>query len=186
VPATDRLEKWKRWIHEDIRHEVVGMYWRRKLWLDVNEILGANPAVGQTSSLFWSFHHYNYSAAQAVAIRRQADRRRDVCSLRRLLEEIASHPALIPGFDAATARSDASALESAADAVKGYVDEHLAHDAAEPTVATAPTFRDLHEAIDVMCATFQQYAVTLTGAWWALDGLIQDDWRAIFRAPWIS
>jgi hypothetical protein len=186
VAAIDRLEKWKRWIHEDIRHEVVGMYWRRKMWLEVNAILGANPAVGQTPSLFWSFHHYNYSAAQAVAIRRQADRRRDVCSLRRLLEEMASHAALVPGFDPTSARSDAVTLDSAADAVKGYVDEHVAHDAAEPTVATAPTFGDLHEAIDVICATFQQYAVTLTGAWCALDGLIQGDWRSIFRAPWIS
>jgi hypothetical protein len=48
VPATDNLEKWKRWIHKDIRHEVVGMYSRRKMWLDMNEILGANPAVGPT------------------------------------------------------------------------------------------------------------------------------------------
>lgn len=98
---------------------------------------------------------------------------------------MANHPALIPGFDAATARTDAAELEKAADAVKGYVDEHLAHDAAEPTIATAPTFKDLHGAIDVICATFQQHAVTLTGAWWALDGLIQDDWRSIFRQPWI-
>jgi hypothetical protein len=99
---------------------------------------------------------------------------------------MANHAALISGFDATTARSDAATLESAADAVKGYVDEHLAHDAAEPTVAIAPTFKDLHESIDVICATFQQYAVTLTGAWWAFDGLIQDDWRAIFRAPCIG
>lgn len=89
APVPQKVQKWREWISNDIRHDVVGMYFRRQMWCDVNEILQSNPSVSQLRSSFWSFHHENCAAAQAVAIRRQADNRKDTCSLRRLLEEIA-------------------------------------------------------------------------------------------------
>jgi hypothetical protein len=91
----DQLRKWRTWIDHDIRHNVVGMYFRRQMWRDVNEILLANPTVGQQPSAFWDFYQESYAAAQAVAIRSQADDRRDTCSLRRLLGEIAARPDLL-------------------------------------------------------------------------------------------
>lgn len=89
-----QVKQWRAWIHGDIYSEVMGMFWRRKMWLDVDEMLSANPSVGLTPSAFWSFYHGNYAATQAIAIRRQADKRGDTSSLWRLLHEITRKPEL--------------------------------------------------------------------------------------------
>jgi hypothetical protein len=221
MPVDQRVQRWRTWIHEDIRHDVVGMYFRRQMWLEINEILIANPTVGGRQSSFWAFHHENYAAAQAFAIRRQTDTRRDVCSLRRLLSEIAQSPDVLTRevyvdlldehqrqdelmvlranqdwdrsadqqgrrFDGAIAGADATELDLAADRVSTYVNEHVAHDAAAPIDAQAPTFEDLHQAVQDIGGVFQKYASVLTGAYWALDQMITDNWRAVFREPWIA
>jgi hypothetical protein len=59
VPA--QVQQWRSWIHGDIYSEVMGMFLRRKMWLDVNQMLGANPSVGLMPSSFWNFYHGNYA-----------------------------------------------------------------------------------------------------------------------------
>ncbi len=87
-------------------------------------------------------------------------------------------------FDRDIADRDFAALRSDAKRVSVYVNEHLAHDMASPTVAELPTFADLHAAIDSVGDLFRKYALMLTGGWWAtLEPVIQDDWKAIFRVP---
>lgn len=71
------------------------MFLRRKMWLDVDQMLGANPSEGLMPSSFWNFYHSNYAAAQSIAIRRQADKRGDTSSLWRLLKDIARKPDLL-------------------------------------------------------------------------------------------
>jgi hypothetical protein len=93
VPA--QVRQWRSWIHGDIYSEVMGMFLRRKMWLDVDQMLGANPSVGLMPSSFWNFYHGNYAAAQSIAIRRQADKRGDTSSLWRLLRDIARKPDLL-------------------------------------------------------------------------------------------
>ena len=70
----DQVAKWVRWIEGDIKNDVIGMHHRRMVWRDVDEILRANPEVSELPSMFWDFHHDNYATAQAIAVRRQADR----------------------------------------------------------------------------------------------------------------
>ena len=82
-------------------------------------------------------------------------------------------------------RRDLAALHGAAEKVRQYVNQHVAHDQAEPTMTDLPTFGDLHDAIDGIGEIFQKYAVMLTGGWNLLEPVIQDDWKAIFREPWI-
>jgi hypothetical protein len=60
VPA--QVRQWRSWIHGDIYSEVMGMFLRRKMWLDVDQMLGANPSVGLMPSSFWNFYHGNYAA----------------------------------------------------------------------------------------------------------------------------
>jgi hypothetical protein len=216
----ERVRIWRDWIHEDLRHEVVGMYVRRQMWRGINDILLANPSVGQLPSSYWHFHHDNYAAAQAIAIRRQADNTRNVRSLWRLLAELTGDPDLLTResyvalldefqaqddllvkranedwdrwsdnagrrFNGEIARADQRELERATQRVKDYVDQHVAHDQHNPTAAI-PTFEELHEAIDVIAAKFQKYAAILTGAYWALDHMIQDNWKTVFRRAWID
>src|SRR5579863_5377293 len=92
--APAKVARWRDWIHGDIRDNVVGMYFRRQMWREVNEMLQASP-VAQIPSAFWDFYHENYAAAQAIAIRRQADKTRGTRSLLKLIQEIYGNPALL-------------------------------------------------------------------------------------------
>lgn len=76
--------------------------------------------------------------------------------------------------------------KKAAERVSIYVNEHLAHDAAMPRAAELPTFNDLYDAIDAISSTFQKYAGILNGTTWVLEPVLDSDWRAIFRMPWIN
>ena len=74
------LPKWRSWIEKDIKPDVIEMHFRRAVWREINKITLANPKVAAPNP-FWDFHHENYVVTQAVAVRRQADRRSDVRSL---------------------------------------------------------------------------------------------------------
>jgi hypothetical protein len=81
--------------------------------------------------------------------------------------------------------ADLARLASESAAMKTFVDEHVAHDAVEPT-AEPPTFDDMNAAIDVIGEMFKKYSNVLTaGSWVYLEPTIQEDWTAIFRVPWI-
>ena len=66
------------------------MHFKRMMWRELNAMLKANPTVAESLSAFWSFRWVNYATAQAIAIRRQADVRRDRCSLGRMITEMRS------------------------------------------------------------------------------------------------
>jgi hypothetical protein len=217
VDAT--VAKWRSWIEGPIRSDVVSMHFKRLIWREVAAMMSANPTVGEIPSAFWDFHQENYAVAQAIAIRRQADRDPRTCSLAVLIGEMHNNAELLTredhlgllgdratdelmtqranaGFtelagggdhlDLTIAGNDLATLKSAAERVRTYVNQHVAHDQANPTMTVAPTFGDLHEAIDAIGKIFQKIAVTLTGGWNELEPVIQGDWQAIFRVPWIS
>lgn len=153
-------------------------------------------------------------------IRRQADVRRDTCSLGRLITEMSWRADRLTreyyvsllgeriddelmvqrmnrGFDRLAdgadrldpkvCARDRKSLRDSAREVIAYVDEHVAHDAVEPTAADMPTYGDIHCAIDAIGEVFNKYSLALTGRWWhTLEPVIQGDWQAIFRLPWIS
>lgn len=67
-----------------------------------------------------------------------------------------------------------------------FVDQHVAHDQAEPT-AGVPTFAQLHAAIDSVGEIFKRYAVALTASMYiAVEPVMQTDWKAIFRTAWLA
>jgi AbiU2 len=215
VDAT--VAKWREWIEGPIRTDVVGMHFKRQIWREIAKIMDANPGVGELPSAFWDFYQETYAAAQAIAIRRQADTDKRTCSLARLITEMRDSAHLLTredyigllgdrpsdgmkermesGFsglagggdhlDPQIAEADLAELKSAAEQVRNYVNEHVAHDQAQPSVADLPTFGELHETIDAIGKIFQKYGVILTGAWNELEAVIQDDWKAIFRVAWI-
>jgi len=212
------VAKWRSWVEGPIRADIVGMHFKRLIWREIGKMMEANPAVGEIPSAFWDFHQENYSAAQAIAIRRQADQDHRTCSLAVLIAEMRDNPEVLTredhvsllgdradsdlltqrahaGFDKLAgggdhldpriAKDDLAELQDRARKVRTYVNQHVAHDQATPTMTTLPTFGDLHEAIDAIGVIFQKYAVMLTGGWNLLEPVIQDDWQAIFRAAWI-
>ena len=90
-----QVAKWRSWIEKDIPSDVVGMHFKRMIWREVQEMVAANPEVGEVPSAFWDFYGENYAAAQAIAVRRQADRDARTCSLARLIKEMQADAELL-------------------------------------------------------------------------------------------
>ncbi len=78
-------------------------------------------------------------------------------------------------------------LQSAAEAIKGYADRHVAHTDTR-AVGTEVTFtlNDVHVPIDVIGQLFRRYNSLFTASDYAvMVPAIQHDWLAPFRQPWI-
>jgi AbiU2 len=91
--AHQRIEKWRGWIDDRIKHEVVTMHLHWDTWSHVQKMLAANSAL--PNSYWWEFMADTYGITQAVAVRRQLDTHRDVASLGKLVAEIAEEPQII-------------------------------------------------------------------------------------------
>jgi AbiU2 len=97
-------------------------------------------------------------------------------------------------LDPAVPRADLKRLRNESNAVKKYVDKHIAHseDPGPPKdPGTAPpettlTVDEVDHAIDVIGEIFTRYYSLFTAAGMAfLEPAIQHDWLAPFRQPWI-
>jgi hypothetical protein len=88
-------------------------------------------------------------------------------------------------LDPAIPEADLAHLTSVAESVKRYVDQHVAHNDASPR-GDLPTFDDLNASIDVIGELFGKYGNLLTAASWVtVVPVMQHDWQAIFRQPWL-
>ena len=57
----------------------------------------------------------------------------------------------------------------------------------EKPLKTLPTFEDLNTAIDGIGELFNKYTLLLTqSTWGTLVPVVQFDWQAVFREPWIK
>jgi hypothetical protein len=105
-------------------------------------------------------------------------------------------------FDPKIALADLAELLAGAEKVRCYVDQHIAHfdastiprESGSPEVpppeapkGSIPTLSEVHEAIDLVGRMFQKYGNLLTAASWVdLTPVLQHDWEAVFRVPWIE
>ncbi len=88
-------------------------------------------------------------------------------------------------IDVAGVRADIQQLEAVGGVVERYANEAIAHMAGEPT-HEVPTFVDLNGAIDQIGELVKKYASLLKAEIiWQLEPVIQYDWKAPFRQPWI-
>jgi hypothetical protein len=88
-------------------------------------------------------------------------------------------------LDPAIPAADLERLTTLTKPIKDYVDKHVCHidrNRPEPTV----TMDELHEASVVVGDLFAFYASLLTAKGWVqFAPVIQHDWEAVFREPWI-
>lgn len=197
-----RLAKWVGWIQHDpqrttgpgsIWSQLVEMTHHRAIYDRLTEILVANRSMPQEYT-FFDFVTTNYLTTQALAIRRQADTHKDAATLGRLLYELeadlAGHRDLtadegLPTFTLDDVQADRSELDQVVAPVKAYVDQRLAH-MDRATAQPALTGRQIHDAVAVLQRLFGKYEHALTGAHTPdLEPVIQSDWEAVFRVPWL-
>lgn len=212
-PGPDaRRDKWIGWI-DAIGRDVSDLFIARMAWRGMVEIWTTRTPPLPDSFVFAYFAN-TYVRTQAVGIRRQVDRRRDVQSMARLLDELARFPDRIGydffvgryawgsqwvGHDAfeefdptrtgkldpRVPRADHEALLLEGEQVKTWVDQHVAHLALTPTAAV-PTFDELDSGLDLLGELYQKWLAVLTGAGLThVEPVPQYDWVAPFRQPWI-
>jgi hypothetical protein len=214
-PRDSKIEKWRQWLDEKIRPEVIGMYHHRRVYRTMGKIVERHGSL-PPSNIF-DFLRDTYVTTQSVAVRRQAETGSRVISLGTLLGEIVADPArltrdwYLATFDAddqhyaaevwqngwfagpswqhvnpGPVRDDLSQLAAVSDQVREYVNRHLAHHDRRP-LSQLPTFADLNSAIDTIGDLARKYAALLTNTdWITLVPVIQYNWLAVFQEPWIK
>lgn len=91
-------------------------------------------------------------------------------------------------LDPVIPQADLQTLRDESEKVKDYVDRHLAHMDRQPLPASdLPTLDEVHDAVDVIGELFSKYSNLFTaGSWAFLEPVVQYDWKAVFRVPWMK
>jgi AbiU2 len=211
--ADAAIERWQGDL-KVITNEVLAMNQRREIFRLLGEITTKHGSL--PSSAFFSYLNATYSATQAAAVRRQADKREDVISLRRLLTEIKEHPTLLTRewyasiytdssvspdqsweryagdvghhVDPALVENDLEALLEAAEKARQWTNKHIAHSDRE-RLDVGLTFGELDKGVDATSFFMTRYTTVLTGSsWWELSDVegLRHDLEWLFSQPWIK
>ena len=196
--ADPKIEKWLRWLEDEIQPEVMTMNLHRHVFREVGEIIDRNGSL--PPSYWFEFSSDTYATTQAVAIRRQAEVSTRVVSLGRLLQEIGGDAALLTrkfwvglwgnsdaveyGFaDAAFTKQFAPGggdhldpAIPAADLAQLMSDAESVKRYVDQHVAHndakpipgLPTLKDVDASIDLIGDLFAKYANLLTAAMWPI------------------
>jgi hypothetical protein len=122
----------------------------------------------------------NYFASAASAIRRLDDRRTDTISLRRLLEDVKKHAAVVtqenlsayrgemkPGEPSISVQEaltyDLRLLSTSGKSIHKFVDKMIAHHADDAHKITVPTYQELNVAIHTFHCIYRKWALVLAG-----------------------
>jgi hypothetical protein len=209
-----KYEKWVRWF-DAVRPDVKFLCYSRHIYLEVQRMVELNPNLHAPSS-FWPFFRCNYAASAAIAVRRLVKHHKDSHSFEGLLDDMAQNPGamtvmmyekLYEGsnrknmarrdfaafsdgrgeiLDASMLKSDLATLKGAAKKIMDFADKRVAHLDRKAAIYN-PTFDELHECISIIDGLACKYQCLLLGAYSdSMTPTIQDDWKAIFRVPWIS
>jgi hypothetical protein len=208
-----KIEKWRGWCGGQIHNELVTVSMNRRIFREIVRITDARGDLPR--SYVWAYLRETYATTQAVAIRRQADTRRRVFTLARLLRALGKNPSrlsrkfYIDNYDpddkalaevrfderfADGARkhidlkiiaSDLKLIGVYASRVKTYVDHHVALSPGEPTTGFL-ALDELDFAIDGISQLFEKYADALMGpARPIISAQLDPEWIEVFRVPWM-
>lgn len=204
--------RWRRWF-SDIRNQIHTLHHNRRIYRDVTAMIDANPAL-QVPSAFYTWMRNAYIYDMTMSVRRLVDHDRRTVSFYRLMEDIASHPEVVTRrrftagyrgwlrdsghrdferFASPAAnrihrrviRGHQRELVAAAERLKTYVDKHVAHNDRRP-MRRLPTYEELDRCIDLLGRLAKDYTLLLEQvALVEIEPVIQYDWQAPFRVPWI-
>lgn len=205
--------RWRRWF-DDIKNQIFNIHHRRQVYREVMAMVDANPAL-QVPSAFYTWMRTVYVYDTTIAVRRLVDRDRRTISFVWLMQQIADHPEVMtrsrfvaryPGWlrDAGhrdferfaspaaktihrrVIRRHQRELGAAAERLKRFVDKHVAHNDRRP-MRRLPTYAELDDCIDLLGRLAKDYNLLLEqSALVEILPVIQDDWKAPFRVPWIQ
>ena len=89
-----RLEKWKRWLSDEIRGEIEELVTNRHIFWKIQKMIDNNPNIQKPNS-FFQFIGQTYYDYGVIAVRRQIKFDCESISFIRLLQEIIENPHLV-------------------------------------------------------------------------------------------
>jgi hypothetical protein len=203
----------RRWF-EKVKNQILSIHHRRQVYREVMAMVDANPAL-QVPSAFYTWMRTVYVYDTTMAIRRLIDRDRRVVSFVKLMTEIADHPEVMtrrrfvaryPDWLRTAGHKDFERFASpaaqrvhrriigrhqrelvaSARRLKRFVDKHVAHNDRRP-MRRLPTYADLDHCVDLLGRLVKDYTLLLEQKGLTdVEPIIQYDWKAPFRVPWIQ
>lgn len=171
----------------EIRSEVLDLATDKDIyWKVQKDIIQRNVRLLTIRNPFFDMLNDAYAHATAMRIRRLVDKDNRTISLYRLLQELKGYPDLTGNeLKQGELEQDIDALRNATAKVKDYVDQFVAHHDRTPT-SSAPIYRELNAAIDLLIQLFKKYYGILQGADIEVVVSYLEDPMSIFRFPWLQ
>ena len=209
----DKIKKWQKMLDGQI-NEMTDILERKFILEETRKMIESNSAINQ-DNLFYDHFRINYVYAQIIQLSRMLDQDSRTESLVNLLTDIEENPEIFDRnwrdeilklvSDPSTVETFGHALEEkslTADAIaedkcqllckfspiKKYRDRQIAHKQSRGQRPNL-SFQKLDEFIEHLHKRVLVYAHFLNGSGYPDSGLmpiIQYDWQAIFRVPWIN
>lgn len=200
--ATDLNEKWKKDL-EQILSELMLLWKGKVIWEGVKDIVDANTNV-QNPGHFHRWASINHGITVAVGIRRQIDKDSRSRSLRNLLQDMrcnvnhilldkAKHLSELNGSENEQELRNQiekllekmiKKLDNKCKIIKKFVDKHVAHTDREGTRKV--TIDQVHNALIEINEIMKDVSTLIDGSPINIETPIRDDWKDIFRVPWIE
>ncbi|MBI4729863.1 MAG: hypothetical protein HY775_10260 [Acidobacteria bacterium] len=190
MPDLKYLNRWREWLDAKgpLWIEVVDrLLMSRQVFRGFTKTVEAAPPRARANATFYKWATFNYLAWIAVTIRRVQEPGRDVVSLKRLLDEIATHPAGLPSGQAHLAKeaeADGKKLERDLERVTELATAAIAHNTLDPPDwLAAVNIRDLDKAIDDVVDVFVKYRTGIVGSSMATT-VAMTAWEVVFDVAW--
>lgn len=208
-------EQWRELLGGDpgdapnVYQRMVEMWAFRQIWDSFAIIHDNAPASARQWSTFAIWVRSNYARTQGVAIRNQADPRRDVVSLYRLIDRVWKYPTVLsreryvashdgddladgwfdelagagPYIDPRIPAQDIEDLQSKTKAVRNWVNKTVVHVNNRVPAETIP-MAEIDAAIDAVSVIFQRYMNLIRGETVHRE-VTMSPWQATFDTAWI-
>ncbi len=131
-----------------------------------------------------------YVMTQAIAVRRQSDKRTDVISIRRVFDELVKHHEVVLDFSVQPLGVDQleqkiEELEEISRDLRTYTNKRLAH-YDDTGKAYSATFGDIDRSIDHLGQLLQDLQYVLKDTHLVLEPIQLTSWTEIFKHPWVT
>jgi len=182
----------KRWfkIIETISQEVIDLIRSREIYLQMQEIIISNNNINK-SNRFYDWISKNYGDAAILALRRLVENnsRDKPHSLLVLINDIKENKQIasekFPDLTENFIETDLKNIEQINRIIKDYADKNIAHKDKNPS-KLIPTFNNIYTCINLVEIITKRYYLILTNIDYNLCPIVQDDWKNIFKYPWLE
>ena len=170
----------------------------RHIWRTTVNIADANMAITQSFFVYWMSSQYAQAACSAVRrLTESGPKAQNTNSLVAALEDLATHARSFPWqfwmpadyrgadgcLDPQRIQRDIDDLRTAAEAVRVYVNQHLAHLDRHARMAV-PTLAQLDAAIDLLGDVLHRYVLLTSGVDLEITPRLIFNWTEVFDQPW--